>query len=105
MKPDLPRRRAAVAGLVAAIAGSLGYACERGYAHIGASDMVTIVIREQRVNFYLALAIALFIAVLAGLVTAELASSEARLAALERALERLVLPLLGLAVVLMFYWP
>lgn len=106
MTRELARRRVSAAGAVGAIAGALGYVAGRAYFHlIVGSGAPTIILREQRVNFHLALVIAAFVALTAGLLTAELARDDARLTLLERALERAALPTLLLAMALVFFWP
>lgn len=106
MTSELARRRASAAGIVGAIAGALGYVASRAYFHlIVGAGIPTIILREQRVNFHLALVIASFVALACGLLAAELASDDARLTRLERTLERAALPTLLVAMTLVFYWP
>jgi hypothetical protein len=103
---DLRARRIAAAGYVGAILGALGYVAGRAYFYvIVGTHGPTIILREARVNFHLALVIAAFVGLASGLVTAELARTEARIAGVERAAERLVLPVLAIAMALMFWWP
>lgn len=106
MKTDLARRRVAIAGAVAALGGALGYVAGRAYFHvIIGTDGPTIILREARINFHLALVIAAFVALASGLVTAELARTEARVARLEGALARGALPALLVLMALVFAWP
>jgi uncharacterized membrane protein len=106
MKTDLVRRRIASAGAIAAILGTLGYALGRFYFHVivGASAP-SIILREARVNFHLALVIAAFIALVSGVLAAELARTEHRVAIVERTIERIALPMLLVVIALMFLWP
>lgn len=104
--PDLVRRRVAISGATAALGGSLGYLAGRAYFHlVVGAGAPSIILREARVNFHLALVIAGFVALVTGLLTAELARTDARLAALERTLERAALPALLAVVTLFFFWP
>jgi hypothetical protein len=106
MSERVDRRRLGLAALVASLAGALGYALLRGYAHWAAhGSPLAIALSERRVNFHLALVIAASASLFAALITYELASDDARLAALERGLTRAVLPALALAIALMFAWP
>ncbi len=106
MKSELPARRFAAAGYVAAIVGALGYVCGRAYFYVViGSHGPMIILREARVNFHLALVIAAFLALVGGLLAAELARTESRVARLERLAERAVLPILAIAMALMFVWP
>jgi hypothetical protein len=103
---DLARRRIAVAAHVAALAGAIAYAMERGYAHLqSGGGAPAIILREPRIGYLLALAIAALVSLVAALVTAELAATETRVAATERVLERVVLPAMLIAAALMFVWP
>jgi len=106
MPTDLARRRIASAGAVAGIAGALGYALGRFYFHVViGTHGPSIILREARVNFHLALVIASFLALVSGLLAAELARTEMRVEATERALARVALPTLILVMTLMFFWP
>ena len=106
MTNELARRRIAAAATVAALAGSIAYATERGYAHLmSRAGPPAIILREARVGYLLALAIAALVAIVAALVTAELAASETRIAVTERVLERIALPVLLVTAALMFVWP
>lgn len=104
--PRVDRRRLGLASLTASLAGALGYALLRGYAHWAShGSPLAIALSERRINFHLALVIAASVAGFAALLAYELTSDDARLAALERGLTRAVLPLLALAIALMFAWP
>ncbi len=106
MTSELARRRIAAAAALAALAGALGYVASRAYFHlIVGSQGVAIILREARVNFHLALVIAAFVAIVAGLVTAELARTEARVERVERVALHAVLPTLLVAIALVFLWP
>jgi hypothetical protein len=103
---DLVRRRIAAAGAVAALGGALGYLAGRAYFHvIVGTHGPTIVLREARINFHLALVIAGFLALVSGLLTAELARTPDRLEKVERMTGRAALPVMLAAMALMFYWP
>ncbi|MFO0684709.1 MAG: hypothetical protein U0234_21815 [Sandaracinus sp.] len=103
---ELGARRLAASGIAGALGGALGYVAGRGWFHvvIGAGTPA-VILREQRINFHLALVIALFVAVVTGLVTAELARTEARVDALERWALRAAFPILAVAIALTFAWP
>jgi hypothetical protein len=91
---------------MAGLGGAVGYAAGRAYFHvIVGSHGSMIILREARVNFHLALVIASFVALVAALLTAELACTEARVARLETALVRGALPAMLALGVLMFFWP
>jgi hypothetical protein len=103
---DLGRRRITAAGAGAALGGALGYVAGRAYFHlIVGAGAPTLIVREARVNFHLALVIASFVALVSGLSIAELARTERRLTRVERALERGALPTLLVAMALVFLWP
>jgi len=103
---DLVRRRIAAGGAIGGLAGALGYLAGRFYFHvvIGTSGP-SIILREARVNFHLALVIAAFIALVSGVLAAELARTERRVAIVERTIERIALPMLLVVIALMFLWP
>ena len=106
MASDLARRRLTAASCVAGLGGALGYVCGRAYFHvIIGTHGPTIVLREARINFHLALVIATFVALVSGLLTAELARTETRVATVERVMERAALPILLTMMALVFYWP
>lgn len=106
MTKELDRRRLAAGGVVGALGGALGYVVGRGWFHVVlGGGTPAVILREQRVNFHLALVIALFVALGTGLLTAELARSEASLAAVERFALRAALPILAIAIALTFAWP
>ena len=103
---DLVRRRIAVGGAIGGLAGALGYLAGRFYFHvvIGTSGP-SIILREARVNFHLALVIASFIAIFCGVLTVELARTETRVATLERVVTRAALPTMVVTMALFFFWP
>lgn len=106
MASDLMRRRVALAANVGAIAGVLVYVLERGYANaLSSGSAPAIILREARVGFHLAITIAAFVALAAGLVSAELVSSQARMDRAEHWLERAALPIFFTSVALLFVWP
>lgn len=106
MSPELRRRRVAASASVAGLAGALAYVVERGWFHlVVGTHGATIVLREQRVNYHLALVIAGWAALATGLLVADLARTEGRIDAIERVTERAALPALVVLSALVFLWP
>lgn len=106
MRDALGARRLAAGSTSGALGGALGYVASRGWFHVVlGGGTPAVILREQRINFHLALTLAVFVAVVTGLITAELARSEARLDVVERFLERAAFPLLAMAIALVFAWP
>ena len=103
---ETDRRRLALSAIVAGLFGGLAYVLDRAYFHLIAGGGVpAIVVREATIGYHLALWIAAFVGVLAGLLTAELVRSESSLGLLEGVLERVALPLVVALATLTFVFP
>lgn len=95
--PELPpiRQRLALASLVFGVTGPITYASLRGWVYLrGGGGSVVLLLRQQTVGYFQALAVSAFVGVALAAASVALARQADEVAALERALSRAMVPAL-----------
>lgn len=95
--PGLPpiRHRLALASLLFAVTGPVTYAALRGWVYLrGGGGSVVLLLRQQTVGYFQALAVSAFVGVALAAASLALARQPEELSALERALSRATVPAL-----------